>query len=63
MCNSKKNQFISELDQYLADIDQANPQLSPAQQYERNKYARVNRLRDQAVTEEAKVAGDIWDKF
>jgi hypothetical protein len=53
--------YTSELDVFLKQWDQQHPQLSASQRQEVNKYQRVYRLRDQAVsTPEAKT---FWDKF
>lgn len=55
------NRYVSEIDQFLTEFDNSHPDKSPAQQYEINKYARVNRLRDNAeLTIEKK---DVWQDF
>ena len=57
-CN--KN-FVSEIDQFLAEFDKRHPQQSPSQQYEIKKYERIARLRDQAEVEST--PKDIWEGF
>lgn len=53
--------YTSELDQFLSDFDKNHPRLSASQRAEKEKYARLYRLRDnpkQPETDET-----FWDKF
>lgn len=39
-------EYVSELDQFLQDFNRKNPDLSKSQRDERDKYCRINQLRD-----------------
>lgn len=53
--------YTSELDRFLAEFDKNHPKLSASQRKEINKYARLNRLRDnEAASTDEK---SFWDKF
>jgi hypothetical protein len=53
--------YTSELDLFLKQWDQQHPKFSSSQRQEINKYQRIYRLRDQAVSlPETKT---FWDKF
>ena len=49
----RKN-YVSPLDEFLNQFDQEHPKLSKSQQKEKEKYARIYRLRDQVSTCEIK---------
>jgi hypothetical protein len=56
--------YISELDQFLNRFRQTHPKLSPAQQKERDKYAKIASWRDQPRTQEiAPKRATLWEKF
>jgi hypothetical protein len=42
----KLTHYVSDIDQFLADFDRTHSQLSKTQQKERDKYQRINDLRD-----------------
>ncbi|TAK77234.1 MAG: hypothetical protein EPO11_02860 [Gammaproteobacteria bacterium] len=54
--------YTSELDQFLADFDKTHPKLSASQRKEKEKYARIYRLRDNPVAQEGKEFS-LWDNF
>lgn len=56
----KKN-FVSEIDQFLAEFDKHNPQKSPSQEFEIAKYERVGRLRDKHPVEHQQ--DELWKDF
>lgn len=61
MLGKLNNRYVSEIDQFLTEFDTTHTDKSPSQQYEINKYARVNRLRDNFdATIEKK---DVWQEF
>ena len=41
--------YISEIDQFLMNFDKTHPRLSASQRAEKEKYARIYKLRDQPV--------------
>lgn len=53
--------FTSELDQFLIDFDKSHPKLSASQRQEKEKYMRINRLRDNPRAIEPE--DDFWQNF
>lgn len=54
----QEQNFISEIDQFLAKFDAEHPEPSPSQAAEIEKYARIFKLRDDAT---AKISKDLFD--
>ena len=53
--------FVSELDAFLIAFDKANPKLSASQQKEKEKFARIYKLRDDPDQSETPITK--WDQF
>lgn len=53
--------YISELDQFLAELEKTYPKLSASQRAEKEKYARIYYLRDHAERKEVKK--NMWEEF
>lgn len=54
--------YTSALDKFLSKFRQSHQKLSPSQQSEISKYARIHALRDKASTPAANQT-KLWDKF
>ena len=65
MLNFKKflgiDNFTSKIDEFLNDFDFTHPKLSTSQQAEKQKYDRINDLRDHVKSSQPK--STLWDKF
>lgn len=57
---SAKNDFVSEIDQFLQKFDRHHPELSRAQQQEKTKYDHIYYLRDTANRPDEEPVIDIW---
>ena len=53
--------YISEIDQFLAELDQLYPKPSASQRAEMKKYARIIELRDNPTSQSLRAS--TWDKF
>lgn len=53
--------YVSEIDQDLQNFDKQHPLLSQSQQKDREKYARIYSLRDNA--EQPKQSKTLWEAF
>lgn len=53
--------FTSEIDQFIIDFDQSHPKLSTSQRREKEKYARIGKLRDDSRAIEQH--DDFWHNF
>lgn len=63
MSNNKiQRAYVSEIDQFLQQLDQKYPKKSKSQQKEITKYQRIYRLRDEAASE-TNHKQDLWDEF
>lgn len=56
----KKN-YVSKIDQFLAEFDHKRPTLSASQKAEIKKHERIFRLRDQALADVD--AAELWEDF
>lgn len=54
--------YTSELDKFLNNFDATHPKLSLSQQVEKNKYDRLNKLRDQP-NDSLSNQSVLWNKF
>ncbi|GEM_PF-1080003 len=56
--------YTSELDQFLSDFAKTHPKLSSSQRKEKEKYARIYRLRDNPQSSEtSKTKDSLWEEF
>ncbi len=62
MPTTLKRNFVSELDQFLQDFDQAHPHKSASQQAEIDRSLHVAEKRDH-VSASTKQKSVLWDKF
>ena len=54
--------YTSKLDLFLSAFDQAHPRLSASQRAEKEKYDRINKLRDHQSAE-VQSKNTLWEKF
>lgn len=63
MINPLKRQHVSEIDDFLIQFDQSNPEKSLSQQKEIAKHARIAQLRDHVLPTEPSKEEPIWEGF
>ncbi|MDX1901587.1 MAG: CBU_0585 family protein [Gammaproteobacteria bacterium] len=59
----KLKSYVSEIDRLLQRFDEAHPDKSAAQQAEIDKFQRVQRLRDEAISNDAPPPHSFWESF
>lgn len=59
------NRYVSALDQFLKSYNHHHPLLSLSQRQEKEKYAKIYRLRDNATIKQTGTKNTLisWDKF
>ena len=55
--------YVSEIDQFLRQFRKTHPQLTDAQQKEKEKYSNISRLRDKSQTASGVKTETIWNNF